>query len=65
LIRIASLFTKQKILQRIKFVSLDQAMDAVPRESGPKYLGGGGGGIEDVVAAQTRPRYNDLPVPSL
>ena len=64
LIRIASLFTKQKILQRIKFVSLDQAMDVVPKESGPKYLGGGGGGIEDVVE-WTRLRYNDLPVPSL
>lgn len=64
LIRIASFFTKQKILDRIKFVSLEEAMESMPKESGPKYLGGGGGGIEDVVE-WTKKRYECLPVPAL
>jgi hypothetical protein len=64
LIRIASLFTKQKILQRIHFVSLEQAMESIPKQSGPAYLGGGGGGIEDLVE-WTKRRYESLPVPDL
>lgn len=64
LIRVASFFTKQKILDRIKFVSLKEAVESVPKESAPKYLDGGGGGIEDIVA-WTRQRYENLPVPEL
>jgi hypothetical protein len=64
LIKIAAFFTKQKILQRIKFVTLDQAMEKVPKESSPRYLGGGGGGIEDVVE-WTKRRYESMPIPSL
>ena len=64
LIRIAPFFTKQKILQGIKFVSLDQAMQISPKKSGPEYLGGCGGSIEDVVEL-TKKRYECLPIPSL
>lgn len=64
LISIASVFTKQKILQRIKFVSLVQAMEKIPNESGPRYLGGGGGGI-DCVVEWTKKRYLSLPIPAL
>jgi hypothetical protein len=62
LIKIAVFFTKQKILQRIKFVTLDRAMEKFPRiESGPRYLGGGGGGIKDVVE-WTKRRYESMPI---
>lgn len=64
LIKIASLFTKQKIIGRIKFVSMEQAMDILSKESGPKYLGGGGGGIDDVYE-WTKMRCESLPIPNL
>lgn len=64
LIKTAAIFTKQKILQRIKFVSVTEAMSLVPKASGPAYLGGGGGGIGDVVE-WTKSRMESLPVPNL
>lgn len=64
LIRVASIFAKSKVLQRIKFVSLDQAIEAVPKASAPKYLGGGGGGIDNV-AEWTKKRLDSFPVPEL
>ncbi|KAI2496671.1 hypothetical protein MHU86_17818 [Fragilaria crotonensis] len=64
LIKIASFFTKQKILQRIRFVTLEEAMASVPKESGPRYLGGGSGGIDDVIE-WTKRRYFEMPIPDL
>uniref|UniRef100_A0A7S3V561 CRAL-TRIO domain-containing protein n=1 Tax=Chaetoceros debilis TaxID=122233 RepID=A0A7S3V561_9STRA len=64
LIKIASLFTKQKVIGRVKFLSIEQAMDSVSKESGPEYLGGGGGGIDDVFE-WTKMRYESLPIPNL
>ncbi len=64
LIKVAAVFTKVKILQRIKFVTLDEAVEKIPTKSGPTYLGGGGGNIEDV-AEWTRKRYESMPVPDL
>jgi CRAL/TRIO domain len=64
IIRIASLFTKEKILQRIKFVSMEEVMSLVPKQSGPQYLGGFGGDIDDVVE-WARNRYFKMPLPTL
>eukprot|EP00535_Pseudo-nitzschia_heimii_P007219 CAMPEP_0197177200 /NCGR_PEP_ID=MMETSP1423-20130617/2901_1 /TAXON_ID=476441 /ORGANISM="Pseudo-nitzschia heimii, Strain UNC1101" /LENGTH=321 /DNA_ID=CAMNT_0042626721 /DNA_START=58 /DNA_END=1023 /DNA_ORIENTATION=- len=64
LIKVASLFTKQKIVDRIKFVSVEKAVDSVPRESAPTYLGGGGGGIDDIVR-WTKDRIDAFPAPDL
>jgi hypothetical protein len=64
LIKIASFFTKQKILQRIRFVTLEEAMTRVPKKNGPRYLGGSGGGIDDVIE-WTKRRYFEMPIPDL
>ena len=48
LIKVASLFAKQKILQRIRFVTVEEAFESVPKSSAPTYLGGGGGSIDNV-----------------
>jgi hypothetical protein len=64
LIGVASLFTKQKVLDRIKFVSAADAFDSVPKESAPTYLGGEGGNIKDIVK-WTKDRLDGFPVPIL
>jgi len=64
LIKIASLFTKQKILQRIRFVTMEQAVDSIPKESAPTYVGGKSGNIDDV-AKWTKERLKFLPIPAL
>ena len=64
LIQVASIFTKAKILQRIKFVSTAQAVEAVPIESAPKYLDGSGGGIENL-GEWTKKRFDEFPIPNL
>eukprot|EP00547_Thalassionema_nitzschioides_P002711 CAMPEP_0194216578 /NCGR_PEP_ID=MMETSP0156-20130528/19268_1 /TAXON_ID=33649 /ORGANISM="Thalassionema nitzschioides, Strain L26-B" /LENGTH=282 /DNA_ID=CAMNT_0038945379 /DNA_START=125 /DNA_END=973 /DNA_ORIENTATION=+ len=64
LIRIASVFTKQKILQRIKFVTMEEAVELVPKESAPRYAGGEGGNISDVFE-WAKKRYAALPIPDL
>ena len=46
-IKLASVFLNQKVLSRIKFVTLEEARDAVPLESAPLYVGGKGGSIEN------------------
>uniref|UniRef100_A0A7R9ZJH3 CRAL-TRIO domain-containing protein n=1 Tax=Craspedostauros australis TaxID=1486917 RepID=A0A7R9ZJH3_9STRA len=43
-IKVASVFTKQKILDRIQFVTIEDAKKAMPAHSVPKYVGGEGGG---------------------
>lgn len=64
LILVASFFTKQKVLDRIKFVKIEDAFNSVPLESAPKYLGGKGGDIEDIVK-WTKDRLDSFPVPIL
>mmetsp|Transcript_30806 Transcript_30806/g.44832 ORF Transcript_30806/g.44832 Transcript_30806/m.44832 type:complete len:286 (+) Transcript_30806:115-972(+) len=46
-IKLASLFLKQKILDRITFVSVEVAKKRLPLKSAPVYVGGNGGGIEN------------------
>lgn len=64
LIKIASVFTKQKILDRIKFVTLEEAVKAVPLHSAPRYLGGGGGGVDSLVD-WVEGRLAQFPVPEI
>uniref|UniRef100_A0A7S1VTI6 CRAL-TRIO domain-containing protein n=1 Tax=Grammatophora oceanica TaxID=210454 RepID=A0A7S1VTI6_9STRA len=64
LIKIASVFTKQKVLDRIKFVSLEDAKASIPKESVPKYLGGNGCGVDNVVD-WVKMRLERLPTPAL
>ena len=64
-IKVASLFTKQKILDRIKFVTVDQAKAQMPLSSAPTYVGGGGGGGENDVVAWVKERLAQLPAPDL
>lgn len=64
IIKVASLFAKAKVLQRIKFVSVDDAFQSLPKESSPQYLGGGGGGIDNIVE-WVKERLHNLPIPDL
>ena len=40
---------KPTILEAMRYVTLEEAMACLPKESGPIYLGGGGGRTKDVV----------------
>ena len=65
LILVASLFTKQKILDRIKFVKVSDALKSIPDQNAqPQYLGGGGGGIQDI-GEWTMQRIENFPTPDL
>ncbi len=64
LVLVASYFTKQKILDRIKFVKISDALKAMPDESQPEYLGGKGGNIQDIMQ-WTNDRIQAFPVPDL
>ncbi len=63
-IKLASLFIKQKILQRIHFVTIEEAKDMIPLSSAPVCVGGGGGGIESY-EKWAKERLEQLPKPEL
>ncbi|KAL7535957.1 hypothetical protein ACHAXR_006834 [Thalassiosira sp. AJA248-18] len=63
-IKLASLFIKQKILQRISFVSVEDAKSTLPLKSAPVYVGGMGGGIENY-EEWVKERLEMLPKPEL
>ncbi|CAB9520616.1 expressed unknown protein [Seminavis robusta] len=63
-IKVASLFTKQKVLDRIQFVSVEQAKEKLPLSSCPKYVGGMAGGIESM-EQWVEQRLQNLPKPEL
>jgi hypothetical protein len=63
-IKVASLFTKQKVLDRLRFVTVEQAKQKVPLSSAPKYVGGLGGGI-DRIEEWVQQRLENLPRPEL
>ncbi len=64
LVLVGSYVTKQKILDRIKFVKISDALKAMPDESQPEYLGGKGGNIQDIMQ-WTKDRIEAFPVPNL
>lgn len=63
-IKVASLFTKQKVLDRIQFVSIEEAKHKVPLSSAPRYVGGQGGGVESTVS-WVYERLENFPIPEL
>ena len=63
-IKLASVFTKQKILQRIHFTSVEEAKRMLPEDSAPTIVGGKGGGIESY-EDWVKERLGQLPVPDL
>ena len=63
-ISIFSCCAKLSSLKQVKLVTREGAMQCVPKESGPMYLGGGSGGITDVVE-WTKRRYYQMPIPDL
>ena len=65
LITVAAFFTKQKILDRIRFVSVEEVVAELPIESVPKYLNGGGGGLSDDLSYWVQERIANFPVPVL
>ena len=63
-IRLASLFAKQKILQRIHFVTVEEARRRLTPNSAPVCVGGRGGGIKSY-EEWVRGRLEGLPTPEL
>lgn len=63
-IKLASVVTKQKVLDRIKFCTVDDAKKAIPLESAPRYVGGGAGGAESI-GSWVEARLKALPTPAL
>eukprot|EP01038_Epipyxis_sp_PR26KG_P009617 gene9617-12950_t len=49
IITIASYFTSEKVIDRIRFVDIDEVKDEIDDESMPIHMGGQGGGISDDV----------------
>lgn len=64
LIKIASLFAKQKIIARIQFVTVEEVVGKMSEDAAPVYLGGKGGGIDDVFEWMQK-RLAEMPVPEL
>ncbi len=65
LIQVAAFFTKQKILDRIRFVTVDEVVAELPPDSVPRYLNGGGGGLSDDLSVWVTERIANFPVPKL
>lgn len=63
-IKLASLFTKQKVLDRISFVSVESAVEYLPKGNAPSYCGGNAGGVENY-EEWVKMRLEKLTVPKL
>jgi hypothetical protein len=59
LIRFASLFAKDKVIDRITFSTIDDVIACMPLESLPSYVGGNGAGVD--VVEWTRSRVAQFP----
>jgi hypothetical protein len=64
LLKVASFFTKQKILERIRFATLGEVLAEIPLDSAPAYVGGKGGGNKDLIA-WARHRLERFTIPQL
>lgn len=62
IISFASLFTSEKVIDRIRFVELDEVRASVADESLPAYIGGGGGGLhsQEDLLCWIRQRLRDI-----
>lgn len=66
LIAFASLFTREKVINRIMFAEMDHVRQEVSNDSLPLYVGGGGGGKntteENIIWVKTRiQNFPDIP----
>ena len=63
LIKFASLFSKEKILQRIVFANVEVVREEIEPDQMPVYLQGKGGGVTDTTAwvAQRLANFPQLP----
>jgi len=64
-IYVASVFVKAKILERISFTTVEEAVDMLPEGSAPVYVGGKGGGSEQSYEDYVKERMAQLPTPDL
>ena len=64
LLRVAAFFTKQKILDRIRFATLEEVFVEVPIKSAPVYVGGEGGGVGDL-SEWVKARLGAFPEPAI
>ena len=64
-IYVASVFVKAKILERISFTTVEEAVDMLPEGSAPVYVGGKGGGSEQSYEDYVKERMAQLPTPEL
>jgi len=62
LIKAASVVIKQKMLQRIAFITPEELEGIIPVTSRPTYVGGGGGGVLDVLE-WAKARYRKFETP--
>ena len=60
MIRLASVFTQEKVIERIRFVQTADIDGVIDHGSLPTYMGGGGGGVDDVLG-WARARYCAFP----
>lgn len=63
-ITLASFFTKEKVLERVRFADLDEVKSEIDVESLPIHSGGGGGGIvgQDKLIEWVQMRLKNFPV---
>jgi len=64
-IYVASVFVKAKILERISFTTVEEAVEMLPEGSAPVYVGGKGGGSEQSYEDYVKERMAQLPTPDL
>ena len=64
-IYVASVFVKAKILERISFTTIEEAVDMLPEGNAPVYVGGKGGGSEQNYEDYVKERIAQLPTPDL
>jgi len=64
-IYVASVFVKAKILERISFTTVEEAVEMLPEGSAPVYVGGKGGGNEQSYEDYVKERMAQLPIPDL
>ena len=67
LIKVASIFTKIKILQRIKFTSVEEAIELFPNDTQPLHYGGKGlnGITQEDIPMWVKERIESFPIPEL
>jgi hypothetical protein len=61
LISFASLFTSEKVIERVRFADIAEVREGVTEANLPKYVGGGGGGGDDDIIKWVKARIDSFP----